>query len=80
MTFFIENSMKRSETSCYHGSKISGSQQALLTETATCIVERKEKRLGYRFVPGCNHAQESHTRKERFPMNSLFASNFISSF
>ena len=46
-------------TSCY-GSTISGSQQSFFTETATCIVERGKKSVGYRFVPECNHAQESH--------------------
>ena len=61
MTFSIENCMKRSGTSRYQGSKISGSQQAFLTETAICIVERQRKNMGYRFVLGCNHSQESHT-------------------
>ena len=51
----------RSLTSRYHGSKISRSQQFFLTETATCIVERWKKSMGYRFVPECNHAQERHT-------------------
>ena len=50
-----------SERSRYHGSKISGSQQSFLTETATCIVERWKKSMGYRPVSKCNHAQESHT-------------------
>ena len=45
----------------YHASKSSGSQQSFLRETATFIVKRWEKRMGYRFVPECNHAQESHT-------------------
>ena len=45
----------------YHGSKSSGSQQSFLRETATFIVERWKKRMGYRFVPECNHAQESYT-------------------
>ena len=43
------------------GSKISGCQQPFLTETAICIVARWKKRMGYRFVSKCNHAQESHT-------------------
>ena len=51
----------RSLTSRYHGRKISRSQQFFLTETAICIVERWKKSMGYRFVPECNHAQESHT-------------------
>ena len=51
----------RSLTSRYYGSKISRSQQFFLTETAICIVERRKKSMGYRFVPECNHAQESHT-------------------
>ena len=45
----------------YHGSKISGSQQSFLTEMAICIVERWKKSMGYRFVPECNRAQESHS-------------------
>ena len=35
----------------YHASKSSGSQQSFLRETATFIVERWKKRMGYRFVP-----------------------------
>ena len=50
-----------SERSRYHGSKISGSQQSFLTETAICIVERWKKSMGYRPVSKCNHAEESHT-------------------
>ena len=42
------------------GSKIAGSQQPFLTETAICIVERWKKSMGYRFVSKCNRAQESH--------------------
>ena len=38
---------RRSVTSRYHGSRISGSQQSFLTETAICIVEREKKRMGY---------------------------------
>ena len=45
-------------TSHYHGSKVSGSQQSFLTETAIRIVERWKKSMGYRFVPECNHGQE----------------------
>ena len=52
---------ERSVTSCYHGSKISGSQQSFLIETASCLDERLKKSTGYRFVPKCNHAQKSHT-------------------
>ena len=37
-----------------------GSQQFFLTETAIFIFERWKKSMGYRFVPECNHAQESH--------------------
>ena len=48
-------------TSRYHGIKISGSLQSFLTETTTCIVEQWKKSSGYRFVPECNHAKESHT-------------------
>ena len=48
-------------TSCYHGSKISGSQQFCLRKTFICIVERLRKSMGYRFVPECNHAPEIHT-------------------
>ena len=48
-------------TSCYHGSKISGSQQSFLRETASCIDEQLKKSIVYRFVPNCNHAQKSHT-------------------
>ena len=48
-------------TSGFHSSTISGSQQSFLTETAICIVERWNKSVGYRFVPQCNLAQESHT-------------------
>ena len=32
-----------------------------LTETAIFIVERRKKRMGYRFGPKCKHAQEIHT-------------------
>ena len=54
---------RRGVTSCYHSSKILESQQSLLTDMAIClaicIVERLKKSMGYHFVPGCNHAQES---------------------
>ena len=54
---------RRGVTSCYHSSKILESQQSLLTDMAIClaicIVERWKKSMGYHFVPGCNHAQES---------------------
>ena len=54
----------RRVTSGYHGSKMSGSQQSLLREAAICIDCRTvEKSIctGYRFVPKCNNAEESHT-------------------
>ena len=44
----------------YRGSKISGSTQSFLTETTICIIKRWKKRMGYYFVPECNHAQQSH--------------------
>ena len=50
---------RRGVTPCYRSSKISVSQQSFLTEMAICIVERWKKGLGYHFVPGCNHEQES---------------------
>ena len=54
---------RRGVTSCYHSSKILESQQSLLTDMAIClaicIVERWKKSMGYHFVPGSNHAQES---------------------
>ena len=54
---------RRGVTSCYHSSKILESQQSLLTDMAIClaicIVERWKKSVGYHFVPGCTHAQES---------------------
>ena len=56
--------IKRSVTSRYHGSKISGSQQYFLTETAIFIVKRwkrQRKSMGCCFVLKCNHALESHT-------------------
>ena len=42
-------------TSRYHGSKIPGSQQTFLTETA------RKKSMGNRFLPECNLSEESHT-------------------
>ena len=44
---------RRSVTSHYHGSKISGSQQLLLflTDRTICIVEQWMKSMGYGFVP-----------------------------
>ena len=56
--------IKRSVTSRYHGSKISGSQQYFLTEAAIFIVKRwkrQRKSMGCCFVLKCNHALESHT-------------------
>ena len=47
--------------SCYHGSKISWSQQPFFTATAICIVKRWKWSMGYCFAPECNHTQESHT-------------------
>ena len=41
---------RRSVTSGYHGSKISGSQHSSLTETAICIVEPWKKSIGYCFL------------------------------
>ena len=60
-------------TSGYHDSKFSGSQQSFLTETAICIVERWNKIMGYRFVPECNHAQDSDTCQY---FSSFFFSHF----
>ena len=51
---------KRSVTSSYHGSKISGPRQCFSTEAAICIFERWKKSMGYFFVPECNHAQENN--------------------
>ena len=54
----------RRVTSGYHGSKMSGSQESLLRETAICIDCRtveKSISMGYRFVPKCNYAEKSHT-------------------
>ena len=48
-------------TSRYHGSKISGSQHYFgHTTTLLCIFGRWKKSIGYRFVPECNTARESH--------------------
>ena len=41
---------RKSTMSCYHGSKISGSQQSFLTETVICIVARCKKNMDYCFV------------------------------
>ena len=41
---------RRSTMSCHHGSKISGSEQSFLTETAICIVERSWKSMGYNLL------------------------------
>ena len=49
---------RRSVASCDHVSKISRSQQSLLIEMASGIVERWKKSMGSRL---CSHAQESHT-------------------
>ena len=63
----------------YHGSKISGTQQSFLTETAICIVERWKKGMGYHLVRECNHAQESYTCQIfRFYISAIFAwSRFV---
>ena len=53
--------MERSATSRCHGGKIAQSQQPFLTETVICIVKRWKKSMGYRFVPECNHEEESRT-------------------
>ena len=46
-------------TSRYRGSKISGSQQSVMTETAICVVKQWKEIMGYHFVPECNHTQKS---------------------
>ena len=57
----------------YHGSKISGTKQSLLTETAICVVERWNKVMGYHIVPESNHAQERHTcHVFRFNYSALY--------
>ena len=60
-------------TSCYHGSKISGSQPSFLTETAIFVLERWKKRMDYRFYPECNQAQESHIHQLFVFFNVAFA-------
>ena len=57
--FVVLRIKSRSVMSGYHGSKISGSQQSFLTGHLHC--QRWKLSMGYRFVPECNHAQESHT-------------------
>ena len=49
---------RRSTMSCHHGSKISGSEQSFLTETAICIVERCKISMDYCFVFDCNHERK----------------------
>jgi len=53
---------RRSVTSCYQGSKISGPQQSFLTETAVCRLSndgwKVRATISFR---ECNHEQESHT-------------------
>ena len=51
---------RRRVTSHFYRSKISGCQYSFLTEMAICIVERRKKSMGYRFLLECNRAQESH--------------------
>ena len=58
---------RRSVTSCYHGRKISGSQQSFLIEAPIRFVERWKKSMGYRFGPECNHARKSHICQFFFP-------------
>jgi len=41
--------------------RIVRSPMFLSTETVICIVERGKKRMGQRFLPGCNHEQENYT-------------------
>ena len=54
---------ERGVTSRYHGSKISGSQQSFLTETAICIVERGKKRMGYSlFLSAITHRKVIHVK------------------
>ena len=36
------------------------SAKSFFTETVICVVDQWKKRMGYRFVSECNHAQESH--------------------
>ena len=65
---------RRSVTSRYHGSKISGSQQSFLTETAICIVERWKKSMGYiLFLSAITYRKLIH-------VNSLFVCLFSSIF
>lgn len=56
-----QTQQRRSVTLRYLSSKISGSQQFFMAEMTNCNVERKKKRVGYRFVPESNHPQASHT-------------------
>ena len=61
-------------TSGYHGGKISCSQQFFLTEIAILIVERwNHESMGYRFVPECNEALESHTSQFFRFFRAIFA-------
>ena len=65
---------ERSVTSRYHGSKISGSQQSFLTETAICIIERWKKSMGYSlFLSLTMHREVIHVK-------SLFVCLFSSIF
>ena len=59
--------------SCYHGCKISVSQQTILAETAICIVEGRKKSMGYPFVPECNRAED---RKSCMSIVLFFLSYF----
>lgn len=51
---------KHSKVSCYHGTKISWSQQSFLTESTFYIFERSKKSMGLRVVTVCKHTQECH--------------------
>ena len=44
-----------------------------LTETAICSVEREKKSVGYRYVPECNHTQESRACQVFSFSNAIFA-------
>ena len=56
----------------YHGNEIFGSQQSFLIGAAICIVEGWKKTMGYRFVPECNHAQESQTFQFFIIISTIF--------
>ena len=65
---------RTSVTPRYHGSKISGSQQSFLTETAICIVKQWKKSMGYiLFLSAITYRKLIHA-------NSLFVCLFSSIF